>query len=200
VAAYGWPPMINRDLRTHLRDVAENYLLETLGRPERAARKKWIAHEWGRVAKLSADLTRTLSGISRAVDRPPDPDDPDGLRLPVPDYSKHMFALLELQLLARSHLAKPERRNDDLGFPKARARDWFHFKVLEVWTDLGGELRKTRHPTTGKIKGPLARYFFAATRPVHGGSLESLPDILARQKSLITALHEWRLKMAEAEG
>jgi hypothetical protein len=73
----------------------------------------------------------------------------------------------------------------------------FHFRVLEVWTDLGGKLQISRHPTTGKIKGPLARYFAAATQPVLGGSLESLPDILARQKKLMEAFHKYRIEMAK---
>jgi hypothetical protein len=65
VAAYDWPPITIRDVRTHLQLVAKNYLLETLRKPDQAARKKWFAHEWTRVDRLSADLARTLNGISR---------------------------------------------------------------------------------------------------------------------------------------
>ena len=56
----------------------------------------------------------------------------------------------------------------------------YQSSVLDVWTDLGGQLKFSRHPNTGKIKGPLARYFSAVTQPVHGGSPESLPDIIER--------------------
>jgi hypothetical protein len=64
----------------------------------------------------------------------------------------------------------------------------YEFKVLSIWTKLGGELRRSRHPRTKKIQGPLARFFRAVTVPVMGAnapSLESLPDIIRRQQRFV---------------
>ena len=64
----------------------------------------------------------------------------------------------------------------------------FHFKVLLIWTELGGELRISRHPRHGTVQGPLARFFRAVTVPVMGASfssLEGLPDIIERQKRFL---------------
>lgn len=67
----------------------------------------------------------------------------------------------------------------------------YEFEVLSIWTSLGGELKVSRHPRTGKIQGPLARFFRAVTIPVMGTSapsLESLPDIVQRQRKLMGKL------------
>jgi len=64
----------------------------------------------------------------------------------------------------------------------------YQFKVLLIWTSLGGELRVSRHPKHGKVQGPLARFFRAVTGPVMGAltpSPESLPDIIERQKRFL---------------
>jgi len=66
----------------------------------------------------------------------------------------------------------------------------YEFKVLSTWTELGGELRVSRHPKKGKIQGPLARFFRAVTVPVMGTSApspESLPDIVRRQKRFVAS-------------
>jgi hypothetical protein len=50
---------------------------------------------------------------------------------------------------------------------------------------LGGKLRISRHPKSQKVQGPLAKYFMAVAEPVMGDatpSVESLPDIIERQK------------------
>jgi hypothetical protein len=62
------------------------------------------------------------------------------------------------------------------------------FKVLLIWTSLGGELKVSRHPRHGNIQGPLARFFRAVTVPVMGPSApspESLPEILRRQRKFL---------------
>jgi hypothetical protein len=62
----------------------------------------------------------------------------------------------------------------------------FYQRILWHWTDsFGGSLTLTKDPTTGKISGSLARYFFAVVCPVMGDrtpSRKSLPDIVNRQK------------------
>jgi hypothetical protein len=65
------------------------------------------------------------------------------------------------------------------------ARLDFQCDVLKVWALLGGQLRFSRHPKTGRPQGPLIKFFQAVTTPVMGASapsLESLPDIIRRQK------------------
>src|SRR5262249_48955612 len=135
-------------------------------------RKKWVANEWTRIEKLSADLLESLTRVARfeGLGSPP----PDG-HPAVDAYKDEQLAVARLNAMAVARLAGP--KIDD-GLPKATRRQWFHFHVLHVWTELGGKLQFSRHPTTGQIKGPLARYFVAATQPVCGGSLESLRDIL----------------------
>jgi hypothetical protein len=189
VATYGWPPLTTQDLRTVLCNAASRYLFGGVNGPALASKNKEIAKRWTRTLTLSDDLRGSLTTVATLEEHPPNPDGGP----PHDFYQDHKLALEKLSKLARRRSA--EAIND--GFPKVRSRAWFHFRVLEVWTDLGGKLQISRHPTTGKIKGPLARYFVAATQPVHGGSLESLPDILARQKTLMQALHEYRIEEAK---
>jgi hypothetical protein len=57
----------------------------------------------------------------------------------------------------------------------------FYQSILWHWTDLGGSLTFTKDPSSGKISGPLVKYFFAVVRPVMGErapSVKSLPDIV----------------------
>jgi hypothetical protein len=154
--------------------------------------EKCIAKEWVRIKKLSDDLLGALRrvGTFEGLDRP-------GRQPAVESYKDEQLAVARLNAMAVARLAGP--KIDD-GFPKATKRQWFHFHVLHVWTELGGKLRFSRHPTTQQIKGPLARYFAAATQPVCGGSLESLPDILKRQESLLPAVKQWVAKMRAPNG
>ena len=154
--------------------------------------EKCVAKEWARIKKLSDDLLGSLTRVAtfEGLDSPP------GRQPAVEPYKDEQLALAKLKSMAAARLARP---NDD-GFPEATRRQWFHFHVLHVWTELGGELRFSRHPTTRKIKGPLARYFTAATQPVCGGSLESLRDILKRQESMLAAVKQWAAKMRDPNG
>ena len=155
--------------------------------------KKWIAKEWARIEKLSDDLLGSLTKVATFEElgnpRP-------GRQSAVEPYKEEQLAVARLKAMAVARLAGP---NDD-GFPKATKRRWFQFHVLHVWTELGGELRFSRHPRTREIKGPLARYFTAATQPVCRGSLESLPDILRRQESMLAAVKHWAAKMRAPNG
>jgi hypothetical protein len=153
--------------------------------------EKWVAKEWARIEKLSDDLLRPLTRVATFEGIAP------GRQPAVEPYKDEQLAVARLKAMAATRLAGP--KIDD-GFPKATRRQWFHFHVLHVWTELGGELRFSRHPTTGKIKGPLARYFVAATQPVCGGSLESLRDILERQESMLAAVKQWAAKMRAPNG
>jgi hypothetical protein len=82
----------------------------------------------------------------------------------------------------------------DERYPKTTPQVWFKCTVLDVWSCLGGRLRFSSHPRTHKVRGPLARYFSAATQPVMGGSLESLPDMIARHHSLQRYLEKYSEK------
>jgi hypothetical protein len=59
--------------------------------------------------------------------------------------------------------------------------------VLWLWTDIfGGNLRFSRNPDSGKLGGPLIRYFFSVTRPLmrsEAPAIESVPDIVRRQRA-----------------
>jgi hypothetical protein len=72
---------------------------------------------------------------------------------------------------------------------KITPRAIFQLRVLEVWTDYLG-LKPGLSRTKGKVTGPLARYFSAATQPVyaaasrHHASLESLAAIWRRRQML----------------
>ena len=70
----------------------------------------------------------------------------------------------------------------------------YEWLVLQTWVHFGGKLRLSRHPKTGKVKGPLARFFFAVVRPVMGDrtpSPESLPHIVRRQERLTALIRSW---------
>jgi hypothetical protein len=155
--------------------------------------EKWIAKEWARIKESSDDLLRSLTKVARFEGH----DSPPGRQPAVELYKDEQPAVARLNAMAVARLAGLEI---DDGFPKATRRRWFQFHVLHVWTELGGELQFSRHPTTGEIKGPLARYFVAATQPVCGGSLQSLRDILKRQKSMLAAVKQWAAKMREPNG
>jgi hypothetical protein len=98
-------------------------------------------------------------------------------------YGEDLRALARIRDRAKEE-AKSEKfptEGAHYGNPKLMYR----FKVLLIWTFLGGELRVSRHPRHGNIQGPLARFFGAVTVPVMGESApspESLPDIIRQQK------------------
>jgi hypothetical protein len=161
-----------------LRRIARVYRRCMINKSSRQAKKNKYTQEWAKIANLSKVLIESLALVDTyELDEPEQP--------PCDRFEQEKEALLLLQFLARFRLAK--LRIDDR-FPKAGLRVRFQFDVLKVWTDLGGELKISRHPVSGKIGGPLARYFSAVTQPVHGGSLENLPDVIERQKTMISTL------------
>ena len=73
--------------------------------------------------------------------------------------------------------------------------------ILWLWTDIfRGKLKLSRDPGSGQLRGPLARYFLAVTGPVmtdEAPSLESLPDIVDRQKSFYRWLDAYLIGASE---
>src|SRR5262245_41168418 len=180
--------------RNELVQAARIYLAERLDEALGRRRvEKLVAKEWARIEKSSDDLSRSLTRIARFEGH----DSPPGREQAVEPYKDEQLVLAGLSAMAKAQLATP--KIDD-GLPKATGRRWFQFHVLHVWTDLSGKLQFSRHPTKGEIKGPLAKYFAAATRPVCRGSLESLPDILERQESMLAAVKQWAAKTPALMG
>ena len=98
-------------------------------------------------------------------------------------YGEDLRALARIRDRAKKE-AKAEKFPTE-GAHYGNSKLMYEFKVLLIWTFLGGELRVSRHPISQKIQGPLARFFRAVTVPVMGASApspESLPDIIRRQK------------------
>src|ERR1700730_17411255 len=73
--------------------------------------------------------------------------------------------------------------------------------ILWLWTDIfTGKPKLSRDPGSGQLRGPLARYFLAVTGPVmtdEAPSLESLPDIVDRQKSFYRWLDAYLIGASE---
>ena len=71
----------------------------------------------------------------------------------------------------------------------------FFQHVLWLWTDVfGGKLRFSRNPESGKLGGPLMRFFFSVARPVMADkvpAVESVPDIVRRQRAFSRWLDEY---------
>jgi hypothetical protein len=63
---------------------------------------------------------------------------------------------------------------------KANPRLEYQSKVLEIWVQLGGSLRISRHNKSQRVQGPLAKYFFAVVRPVMGEATPSSEKGLPR--------------------
>jgi hypothetical protein len=65
-------------------------------------------------------------------------------------------------------------------------RTMYFQQVLSLWTELGGEMKFSRNAISGEVGGPLVRFFQVVTAPVmrsDSPSLESIPDIIRRQRS-----------------
>jgi hypothetical protein len=172
--------------RRRLGDAARSYRLQRLNAPGEKTRQRWFARDWARIFNLSEELMRLLHRRSKLEEGPPDPNGGP----PLDPWRDHKKTLMNLNVDARGRMAAVGTID---GFPRARPRVWFQFRVLELWTHLGGKLQFSRRPNTHKISGPLARYFSAATQPVVGGSLESLPDIVKRHKAMALALSKRRV-------
>jgi len=116
-------------LRMRLCLLVSRYLFAELDRPGKVIRNKWITKHWARISKLSDDALKSLFAVESLEGAPE-------------KYREHKLALTKLLVIATAP------KIDD-GFPKANPRGWFQFYVLKAWIELGGQLRISRHPTTG---------------------------------------------------
>ena len=180
------------EARYRLRQAARSYFLTILNRPGEKRQEQWKVKHWRSVEKHVEALISDFEWLRRdkSANGPPSPDgsasDP---------YRDDLRALMRIKIMSSSRVVDLTARFDD-GFPKATPKAWYQSVVLEEWVGLGGRLKISRHPLNGQIKGPLARYFSAVTEPVHGGSPESLPDIVRRHVELRSAIERWRVEMA----
>jgi hypothetical protein len=170
-----------------LQSSARSFFLETFNRPGLKQQKKWRLNHWTKVDKLVDALMPEFFWLTHD-ERNNGPPHPYGKE----PYHEDLLAPMKISVMAKSQIVSLGGKIDD-GYPKTTAKTVYHSSVLDVWTELGGKLKFSRHPRTGKIKGPLARYFSAVTQPVHGGSPESLPDIIKRHLAQKAALDKWRL-------
>lgn len=148
------------------------YFLAGTDRPPRE-RIRTAAREWAQISQLIKKLEPLWH--SRVLDTPP---------LDWPPAFQRGRVLREIRrgLTTLKTVAKVSESQAKSEILEPKARALFHSTVLNVWTRLGGELKISKHPDTHKTTGPLARYFAAATQCVHGGSLETLRDIVKRHK------------------
>jgi hypothetical protein len=175
--------------RGRLERAARSFFRDKLNGPGHKRQRQWKLEHWTKVDKLADALISEFFWLERDEIRhgPPDPSGKE--RQP---YRHQITELMKISVKAKRHVS-PNRIDD--GFPRTTLKSDYHGAVLRVWTELGGKLKVSRHPATGKIKGPLVRYFSAVTQPVHGGSPESLPDIIRRHVELEAAIEKWRLDM-----
>jgi hypothetical protein len=179
-----------------LRNSARSYFLATFNQPDTKRRKKLLLKHWTKTRDLADALMSEFFWLARDELNYGPPDHSGNERKP---YHENRFALMKIRLMATANLISLGGKIDDgiqrfgpeaialmkttvvyADDPKTTAKSAYHSDVLDVWTELGGKLKISRHPNTGKLGGPLARYFSAVTLPVHGGSPESLPDIIER--------------------
>jgi hypothetical protein len=107
----------------------------------------------------------------------------------------------EKSVTLRMRLTQLQPKSARLLDPRARNSVWYQGSVLGAWVIFGGELKIARHPTSGKVRGPLWRFFEAVARPVMGKAMPavgSLPDIVGRQKRRNSAAFTW-FQAAEPE-
>jgi hypothetical protein len=102
------------------------------------------------------------------------------------DMRRELETLSEIALLANAMADTTQREPSDLRHFNS-PRLMYEWEILEIWVQLGGRLGISRHPRTGKVQGPLARFFRAVTVPVMGASapaLETLRDAIARHEKI----------------
>jgi hypothetical protein len=152
------------EVRERLRNAAREYLSGGLLQRGDRARK----NRWEKITRLSKKLNSELpSCVEETFGR---------------DMPRPFCDLISCigRLPRYSELAAIECSSRSKILPQ-----WiFELKILQIWMDLGGKLKISRHPKSQKVQGPLAKYFLAVTEPVMGNatpSLESLPDIVERQ-------------------
>jgi hypothetical protein len=182
------------DIRYGLRRAANSYLLQVLERPKEQNRRRDAIKRWRNIEKHAIALIAEFEQEFGEEGRP----SPDG-NFHERQLYRLYTAAFDARVVARGRLTELADLIDD-GFPKATPKVWYHGVVLSEWAALGGKLRVSHHPDTNKIKGPLVKYFSAVTEPVHGGSPETIPDILERHTTLCAEIERWRLQMIIEHG
>jgi hypothetical protein len=174
-----------------LQGAARSYFHEILSKPSRQTEQKRQQQCWTKVRKHSEALLSEVSWLAKAgITNGPPP--PPGYERYKP-YGEEQLVLKRIHSMAQSRLDSFGLKCND--YPAATPKALYQYEVLSVWIKLSGKLKISRHPTTGKIKGPLVRYFSAVTQPVHGGSPESLPDIIERYTAYKVASKKWLMEM-----
>ncbi len=176
--------VLRKSTRKALRTAAWAYISDAAERDK----KSQLKDRWARVETLSQRLHRELSVIEWSGGE--SYDEWTKLRGYFATAGAGYVDLIgAIAKAARRHLEKT-----------ANPRLEYQSKVLEIWVQLGGNLRISRHYRSQRVQGPLAKYFFAVVRPVMGEatpSPESLPGIVKRQKlstpqpELITQEPKW---------
>jgi hypothetical protein len=171
---------------------AREYFLAAVNGPRHEMRKKLQSGHWAKVQSHADALMSQLRLLARdELGNVP----PSIANFKMENAFKEALPmLLYLSVWARSRVVELGELIDD-GFPKVSAKAYYQCRVLRLWTQMGGKLGISRHPVSGKTKGPLARYFSAVTQPVHGGSPESLHAIVKRHRCHEQALERWRMEM-----
>ena len=162
------PPEAIEQARERLQTIARIYYRRLFNGPIVVTKNKEIVRHWEKIERLTNDLEGEMLWFR---------EEHGGHG---PFFQEELDAVLNLNMKAK---VAPFRGR--AGF---KPKIWHKSEVLKVWVALGGELRFSRKPNTGKISGPLARFFAAATHPVHGGSPESLPDAIKRHKAAAAKL------------
>lgn len=127
---------------------------------EKASRK-----DFQKAARLLGQLTPVIERISAEI------HDGEGLK-------NELSSLVLLKRYADIKL-------DGIWLRELKPTVEFHFQVLRAWVALGGELKVSYDAITGKVRGPLARYFSAVTKGVTGASTNSLRDIIKQHRAIL---------------
>jgi hypothetical protein len=129
--------------------------------------------DWQQIARLSERLYQTIKCVW--VLEGPTRDTEHILR----GLEAFLEELLGIIDLAEDMIVPPDEED------RRPARVIYQSEVLGTWVYLGGKLRFSR--SKRGPQGPLIRFFQAVTTPVMGASapsVESIPDIIRRQKRL----------------
>ena len=157
----------------YLRDAVRHYIKWPAWQSELETEYRRQIREWTKVMKLTEQLSSVLTPLNDEQIRHVSP--------PLP-YNGILEELASLQHKAQYLVQHFNNNKLKKPYPNGNPKFIFQFDVLDLWLLLGGQLRFSRNMGTGKITGPLARYFNAVAHPIVGGQLASLPDILKRYK------------------
>jgi hypothetical protein len=174
------PPEAIEQARERLQTIARIYYRKLFNGPIVVTKNKVIVRHWEKIERLTNDLEGELLWFREEQRK-------HGAPLPTL-YQEELDAVLNLNLKAK---ISPFRGGD-----RFKPKIWYQSGVLKVWVALDGKLRFSRNPLTGKISGPLVRFFAAATHPVHGGSPESLPDAIKRYKAAAAEPENGQIEIA----